>query len=315
MRPDYAPGQSLIRGGVCMVSWFVRLVRPLAGLCLVIAMLIAGAVTVSAQSTIDPDLDSDGDGTMNNMDFDDDDDGYADNNDCAPFDPSRWVDCDAPSTSGEPDNDGDGIVDRVDPDDDNDGITDDQDPDPLNPDTANPDPGDSNTEPDNDGDGIADRVDPDDDNDGVMDEQDSHPFDPDRGEKPPPSIVDSQTDSDGDGIANSHDPDDDNDGVVDELDCAPFDASVSDCPDPAPDGDDPGDSTSGSTGDPVTVGDSGIRGVGGGGPVVTSLPSTGIGTAASLAPLVAAMGIAFALLALAGLRGWLHPVRVPDRRR
>ena len=293
-----------------MVSWFARLVRPLAGVCLVIALLGAGAAAASAQSTIDPDLDSDGDGTMNNMDFDDDNDGYADDADCAPFDNLRWVDCDAAASSNEPDNDGDGIPDRADPEDHNDGSVDDQLPHPLTPDVG-PAPGGTDPDPDNDGDGIADRVDPDDDNDGVMDEQDSHPFDPDRGEKPPPSIVYSQTYCVGDGIANSHDPDDDNDGVVDEVDCAPFDPSVSACPDPAPGTDTP----DGSTGDFVTVGNSGSRGVSGGGPIVTSLPSTGVGATSPLAPLTAAMGIALALLALAGLRGWLHPVRVPERRR
>ncbi len=297
-----------------MLSWFVRLVRPLVVLCLVVALSLVGAVTVSAQSTMDPALDSDSDGIMNNMDFDDDNDGYADDADCAPFDILHWVNCDDGPASGasEPDNDGDGIPDRTDPDDDNDGVVDDQDPDPLTPNAGPPPSGD--TEPDNDGDGISDRADPDDDNDGVMDEQDSHPFVSTRGEKPPPSIVDSQTDSDGDGIANSHDPDDDNDGVVDELDCAPFDASVSACPEPAPDGDSSGGGTSGGSSSDRVTGTSGTARVGG--PViVTSLPATGVGNPSTLESMAVVAGIAAMLLALAGLRGWLHPVRVPDGHR
>jgi hypothetical protein len=316
-----------------MSSWLLRSVRPLIGSCLVVLLLIAGTMTASAQSTMDPSIDSDNDGINNQRDFDDDNDLVADDVDCAPFDPAIGRDCPTPTprpadptptprpadptvSNQEADNDGDGIADRVDPDDDNDGIVDELDSAPFDASVGTaPTPSIIDHEEDSDGDGIANSHDPDDDNDGVQDDQDSHPFDPTRGEKPPPSVIDPRTDSDGDGIANSHDPDDDNDGVVDELDCAPFDVSVSACPDAANPG--AGGNTGGSSGD--ASGSDDVVGTGGGnGPLVTSLPVTGTGepdSAVGLAWVLAAIValVAGATLALAGLRGWLRPMRVPAR--
>lgn len=281
------------------MSW--SMVRSLQAVVIwvLLSALAVGAPSVSAQSTMDPSLDSDGDGQHNGIDFDDDNDGVVDDADCAPFDPAFGHDCSAPPTvttpppspppaqptqpsspptptatapgSSSSDSDGDGIDDRFDPDDDNDGITDEHDSAPLDPNVGTQ-PTPSITDPgvDSDGDGIENSHDPDDDNDGVPDNQDSHPFDPTRGEKPPPSIIDPHTDSDGDGIMNSHDPDDDNDGVVDEIDCAPFDPSIGECSDE----EEPGLS-GGQPGNPSSPG--GWRGGGSAPFLVTRLPSTGTG--------------------------------------
>lgn len=298
-----------------MLSWLARSMGPLVGVCLVAALLATGA---AAQSTMDPSIDSDGDGTNNQRDFDDDNDLVADDVDCDPFDPSIGRECPtptiaAPAASQDPDNDGDGIIDRLDPDDDNDGIVDERDSAPFDPSVGQaPTPSTIDQGVDNDGDGIENRQDPDDDNDGVVDEHDSHPFDPSRGEQPTPSAIDPRTDSDGDGIANSVDPDDDNDGVVDEIDCAPFDASVTDCPKPVAPG--TGGNADGGSGD--------SGGGGAGVPLVTSLPVTGTAgpePVVHLGPVAAVVAIvAGATLLLAGLSGWLRPIRVPvrtDRRR
>lgn len=57
-----------------MVQGMVRAVRLLAGVWLVIALLLASSMLASAQSTMDPSIDSDGDGSSNATDFDDDND-------------------------------------------------------------------------------------------------------------------------------------------------------------------------------------------------------------------------------------------------
>lgn len=302
-----------------------RASRTGAALCLM--LMIAGAATASAQTTMDPAFDSDGDGISNNMDFDDDNDGIADNIDCAPFDPSFGQECPPPAAGSETgqqipvnpapappvtnpapgnDNDGDGIDDAFDPDDDNDGITDEYDAAPFDPAVGEPPPVSIiDRQVDSDGDGIANSHDPDDDNDGVQDDQDSHPFDPTRGEKPGPSIISPDHDSDGDGIANSHDPDDDNDGVVDELDCAPFDATITSCDDAAPT-----PTPTPTNGQPAPGGGSadppysGRRGVGSGAALlVTTLPNTGVGDGltrpvddASAGQFLAAFGLALVAL-------------------
>ena len=57
-----------------MVQDVVRAARLLAGIWLAIALLLASSTLASAQSTMDPSIDSDGDGSNNAMDFDDDND-------------------------------------------------------------------------------------------------------------------------------------------------------------------------------------------------------------------------------------------------
>lgn len=312
------------RMGREMSGWLSVTMRFMAMVCMVVFLLL-GSGTVGAQSTMDPSLDSDGDGDHNGIDFDDDNDFIADDEDCAPFDATIGRECPtAPDTGTDTgqqvpsdptpppsgfnppsgsDHDGDGIEDRVDPDDDNDGITDEQDAAPFDPAVGSAPPVSIiDREEDSDGDGIANSHDPDDDNDGVQDDQDSHPFDPTRGEKPGPSIISPDHDSDGDGIANSHDPDDDNDGVIDELDCAPFDPTITACP--------PSDPTPAVPEEPGTIptrpdpsapgggGGAGPRRAGGGGALfVTTLPSTGVAVGAPdnsvpLALIVAALGLA-----------------------
>lgn len=278
--------------------------RALLALCGIVVLLVGSVAVVSAQGTIDPNADSDGDGIPNHQDPDDDEDGVWDLNDYYPLDPSRSVkEADPPPPSdigtetgqqvpNDPippppaanppsgsDNDRDGIEDRFDPDDDNDGVIDELDSAPFDPNVGSaPPPSIIDHDEDSDGDGIANSHDPDDDNDGVQDDQDSHPFDPTRGEKPPPSIISPDHDSDGDGIANSHDPDDDNDGVTDELDCAPFDPTITTCPSGEPTPAAPeGPGTTPTQPNPPNGGGTVPRGPGGSALLVTTLPNTGSG--------------------------------------
>jgi|GEM_PF-2883304 len=257
-----------------MPTWLSLAVRLFAALVTMLALIGAPAL-FAAQSTIDPSIDSDGDGTNNQRDFDDDNDLIVDDEDCDPFDAAIGRQCPQPTTRPEPTTAPQAIPTAQ----------------PTSPPpTSAPDP-----DPDNDGDGIANRVDPDDDNDGVTDEHDSAPLDPNAGTNPPSSIIDPDDDNDGDGIANSHDPDDDNDGVTDDIDCAPFDASVTTCPTPAP------GQPAAEPGQPASSGSSTLAGGAGDSLFVTTLPTTGIGTSTSEAPLVV-----WILLALAGAGiGWM----------
>ncbi|MGI8484616.1 MAG: hypothetical protein ACR2OU_10175 [Thermomicrobiales bacterium] len=86
----------------------------------------------AAQSVIDPDVDSDGDGIMNSHDPDDDNDGIPDDIDADPFDPNIPGVAPTPnSIDPDADSDGDGIMNSHDPDDDNDAAPDKTDPDPF----------------------------------------------------------------------------------------------------------------------------------------------------------------------------------------
>lgn len=67
-------------------------------------------------------IDTDGDGTPDDLDTDDDGDGVPDSEDAFPLDPTETLDTD-----------GDGIGNNLDPDDDGDGVGDADDPDPLDP--------------------------------------------------------------------------------------------------------------------------------------------------------------------------------------
>ncbi len=130
------------------------------------------------EGTSDP-VDTDGDGTPDNLDLDSDNDGIDDideggngdldaNNDgvidnLTDTDGNGWVDG-GTSTGNVPDTDGDGEPDYQDLDSDNDGLSDEDENDPLGEDTtgtANP--------IDTDGDGTPDYQDTDSDNDGVTD--------------------------------------------------------------------------------------------------------------------------------------------------
>ncbi|MGC4190147.1 MAG: hypothetical protein QM589_02800 [Thermomicrobiales bacterium] len=85
--------------------------------------------TVHAQSVVDPDLDSDGDGIVNAFDPDDDNDGITDDIDPAPFDASVPGSAPTPSSiDPDADSDNDGIANSHDPDDDNDSWVDAKDP-------------------------------------------------------------------------------------------------------------------------------------------------------------------------------------------
>ncbi|HEV2127440.1 MAG TPA: hypothetical protein VGR22_02345, partial [Thermomicrobiales bacterium] len=66
-----------------------RPIRPLVVVCLVLMLLTGGVSTLAAQGVIDPNADSDLDGTKNSMDPDDDNDGVSDDQDYYPLDPTR----------------------------------------------------------------------------------------------------------------------------------------------------------------------------------------------------------------------------------
>ncbi|MDB4324823.1 right-handed parallel beta-helix repeat-containing protein, partial [bacterium] len=212
-------------------------------------------------SDADPDQeDFDGDAVGNACDIDDDNDTIADDEDPAPFDPSRCGDFDADgcddcsngpidATNDGSDLDADGLCDIGDPDDDGDGIDDDVDLDPTDPfvcedrdsDTCEDcSSGTADTRqdgPDFDADGICDAGDRDDDDDGVRDPQDASPHDPlicrdldadgcddcTRGTNDP---ADDGTDFDADGLCDAGDPDDDGDGVLDADDESPQNANA-----------------------------------------------------------------------------------------
>ncbi len=96
--------------------------------------LVAVEASLAAQSVIDPDVDSDGDGIMNSHDPDDDNDGISDDIDADPFNPAiPGVDPTPNSIDPDADSDGDGIKNSHDPDDDNDAAPDKADPDPFDP--------------------------------------------------------------------------------------------------------------------------------------------------------------------------------------
>jgi len=96
--------------------------------------LVAVDTSMAAQSVIDPDVDSDGDGIMNSHDPDDDNDGISDDIDADPFNPAIPGIAPTPnSIDPDADSDGDGIKNSHDPDDDNDAAPDKTDPDPFDP--------------------------------------------------------------------------------------------------------------------------------------------------------------------------------------
>jgi len=113
--------------------------------CALVGMTIGtmGPAAMTAQSVIDPDADSDGDGIENSHDPDDDNDGIADDIDMDPFDPSIPGVAPTPdSIDPDADSDGDGIKNSHDPDDDNDATVDRTDPAPFDPlDTVDPEGG------------------------------------------------------------------------------------------------------------------------------------------------------------------------------
>lgn len=175
-----------------------------------------------------------------------------------------------------------------DPDDDDDGVADEFDPEPTNPDVA-PTPPQDITSPvqDSDDDGIPNVQDPDDDNAGVSDQDDPAPFDPTIEPTPVPGPLSPIHDDDGDGIPNIQDPDDDNDGASDDEDSGE--------PDPVVD--------TGGHQPVASVGLAGNPGSGGEVPLVTALPSTGIGTTSSGTMDTIAMALAvIGILIAASLR-------------
>lgn len=121
--------------------------------CALVGMTVGsiGLAEMTAQSVIDPDADSDGDGIANSHDPDDDNDGVTDDIDADPFNPSIPGVAPTPdSIDGDADSDGDGIKNSHDPDDDNDATVDRTDPAPFDPlDTVDPDGG--STEPETPG--------------------------------------------------------------------------------------------------------------------------------------------------------------------
>jgi len=112
-----------------------------AGFLLALALLVCSAPPASAQSVVDPDLDSDGDGIVNAFDPDDDNDGVTDDIDSAPFNASIPSSAPPPSSiDPDTDSDGDGIANSHDPDDDQDGWVDASDPVVFDPDNTVPAP-------------------------------------------------------------------------------------------------------------------------------------------------------------------------------
>jgi len=121
--------------------------------CALVGMTVGsiGVAEITAQSVIDPDADSDGDGIANSHDPDDDNDGITDDIDADPFNSSIPGVAPTPdSIDGDADSDGDGIKNSHDPDDDNDATVDRTDPVPFDPlDTVDPEGG--STEPETPG--------------------------------------------------------------------------------------------------------------------------------------------------------------------
>ncbi|MGI8482807.1 MAG: hypothetical protein ACR2OU_00995 [Thermomicrobiales bacterium] len=121
--------------------------------CALVGMTIGtmGPLEMVAESVIDPDADSDGDGIVNSHDPDDDNDGITDDIDIDPFNPSIPGVAPTPdSIDPDADSDGDGIKNSHDPDDDNDAAPDRTDPVPFDPlDTVDPEGG--STEPETPG--------------------------------------------------------------------------------------------------------------------------------------------------------------------
>ena len=116
-------------------SWF-------AALFVALSLMAFAADPADAQSVVDSDLDSDGDGIVNAFDPDDDNDGIMDDRDPAPFNPSIPGGPLPPSSiDPDADSDGDGIANSHDPDDDNDGATDIDDPVVFDPDNTLPSSG------------------------------------------------------------------------------------------------------------------------------------------------------------------------------
>ncbi len=158
-------------------------------------------IDIDDPNGVDLDIDSDGDGTIDEEDADDDNDGTLDakdNDDDGDGTPDEKEELDA---------DNDGTPDTADTDDDNDGIIDAKD----NDDDGDGTPDDAD-EIDADNDGTADTADTDDDNDGIVDAKDND----DDGDGTPDSQED--MDSDNDGTADGADSEDDNDGTVDTQD-------------------------------------------------------------------------------------------------
>lgn len=142
-------------------------------------------------------VDTDGDGTMDEQDNDDDGDGIPD------------VD----EGNGGTDTDDDGTPDSIDSDSDDDGI----------PDVVE-------TGADTDGDGIPNNLDPDSDDDGIPDlvetavdtDGDGIPnsLDPDSDDDVIPDLTETAVDTDGDGTPDRLDSDSDNDGIPDQTETA-----------------------------------------------------------------------------------------------
>lgn len=108
-----------------LLRWRLRHAIPLV----ILALLSLTAIPISAQSVVDPDLDSDGDGIVNAFDPDDDNDGITDDVDPAPFDATNPGSAPPPSSiDPDADSDNDGITNSHDPDDDNDSWVDASDP-------------------------------------------------------------------------------------------------------------------------------------------------------------------------------------------
>ncbi|MCX6331666.1 MAG: hypothetical protein NTZ82_03420, partial [Bacteroidetes bacterium] len=162
---------------------------------------------VSPITTLNVDLDSDGDGIFDGADLDDDNDGILDTIENAACIPSSTT-CDS---------DGDGVPNNLDLDSDGDGITDARESNGIDLDgngridgavDANGVPASSNggvTPPDTDGDGKKNPYDTDSDGDGI----------PDSVEKG--TNANSPVDTDGDGTPDYLDTDSDNDGIPDSV--------------------------------------------------------------------------------------------------
>lgn len=132
-----------LRGSQALTMLICALFGALIGLAM-LTLCVGEIPAAFAQSVIDPDADSDGDGIANSHDPDDDNDGWPDEIDPDPFNPAIPGAAPTPnSIDPDADSDGDGIANSHDPDDDDDGRTDEGDPDPFSPldPTPIPEPG------------------------------------------------------------------------------------------------------------------------------------------------------------------------------